>query len=79
MMSGQGPIFFNKKIKIRHPEHLLPSTSYFREHVIFVLRHNPPSQSGLHICITPNKKNLALNFWKTKRGRMSKIEKNSNI
>ena len=52
MMSGHGenPIFFNKKINIRRPEHSLaphplrPITSHFCR---------TPRQSGRNMCITP--------------------------
>ena len=55
MMSGHGAnsIFFNKKIKIGRPKHLLiphalrPITSHF------YLTPLPP-QSGRHMCINPN-------------------------
>ena len=58
MMSGDGanPIFFNKKIKIRYPEHSLaphpprPITSHFA--LPLPILHLP--QSGRHMCITPN-------------------------
>ena len=50
MISGYGPnpIFFNKKIKIRRPEHSQSRTSDN-----FSLLPPTPSQSERHMCITP--------------------------
>ena len=48
---GANPIFFNKKIKIGHPEHSLPSP--LTSDNISFLPYLPPSQSVRCICITP--------------------------
>ena len=48
---GANPIFFNKKIKIGHLEHSLPSP--LTSDNISYLPYLPPPQSGRYICITP--------------------------
>ena len=52
---GANPIFFNKKyIKIGHTEHsLTPHPSTFNN-ISFFPYPLTPSQSGRHMCITPN-------------------------
>ena len=56
MMSGHGanPVFFNKKIKIGHPEHELPLPHLrpITSHFALPPTHLTP-QSGRHMCITP--------------------------
>ena len=62
MISGHGVnlIFFNKKIKIGPPKHLLAPTPLRPVTSHFSFSPHPVSQSGRHMCITPNEVRLYL-------------------